>query len=157
MVGLPLMSPVHILSKGYCPWTAEGHERTCERIRRSHEKDHVRSVPWGWTEYSVQYNTVRSLLDEKNAPSSEFDRILCQLSIRKSSDVLCRHERSSFRLMSSQGQAKIYFAVFTCKRVEFYWYPAWLFIVISFHLWMMATFVFFTRFPGFWNWVLRPL
>ena len=91
MVGLPLMSRVHILSKGCCPWTAERHERTCERIRRSHEKDHVRSVPWGFTEYSVQYNTVRSLLDEKNAPSSEFDRILCQLSMRRSSDVKFLH------------------------------------------------------------------
>ena len=55
MVGLPLMSRVHILSKGYCPWTAEGHKQTCERIRRWCEKDHVRSVPWGC---SVQYSTV---------------------------------------------------------------------------------------------------
>ena len=90
MVGLPLMSWVHILSKGYCPWTAEGHERTCKRIRRSHEKDHVRPVPWGWTEYSVQYNTVRSLLDEKTrrVQSSTKFSVSCQY-VRVSTSNFC--------------------------------------------------------------------
>ena len=38
---------------------------------------------------TVQYRTISSR--QKNAPSSEFDRILCQLSIRKSSDVKFLH------------------------------------------------------------------
>ena len=49
-------------------------------------------------------------------PYAEFDRILCQLSIPTSSDVLRRYQRSSFRLMSLQGQAKINFAVFAILR-----------------------------------------
>ena len=136
MVGLPLMSRVHILSKLYCPWTAEGHKQTCERIRRWCEKDHVRSVPLGC---SVQCNTVRqcfpftrcdrvgqlflpikflpfAFTEKGGPPRNSLTNLLgtpTQFQIWPAAlGLRARSERSSFRLTTSQVWAKINFAVF---------------------------------------------
>ena len=41
----------------------------------------------------------------------------------------------------------------SCERVDFHWCPACWVSMISSYLWMTATFVFFTCFPGCWNYL----